>query len=341
MTSWWRLAQALLVPLSAAVLATTTGAVAHAGRPTGRGPVVTGYAIESLSSAALVRNAPGLATVTVAGTMLHPGGASSTSPTPDARRLLRTAHRHELRAEIILSNYSNALGDFDPAAAHGLLSNAAHRRAVVRSLARAVRRQGWDGVNVDLERVRPDDAAGLVDLTRRLRARLPARARVSIDVSARTSREAYRAAGYHLGALAEHVDLVQLMTYDQHGPTWTGPGPIGALDWQRRALAAAAALVPPERLDVGVAGYGYTWPTTGTGRSVTVAQARRRVEADGATPTWDDAAGEWTATLSNGTVLWWSDARSLELRRALATELGLHGLAVWRLGSADPLAEVR
>ncbi len=337
MSSWWRLASALLVPWAAALLVTTTGSRCYGAEDGAPAPVVAGYAIESLSSAALVRNAPGLATVTVAGTMLRPGGSSTTSPTPDARRLLRTAHQHGLRAEIILSNYSDLLGDFDPAAAHGLLSSVANRRAVVASLVRSVRRQGWDGVNVDLERIRPGDAAGLVDLARRLRARLPARAQVSVDVSARTSREAYRASGYRLGALAAHVDLVQLMTYDQHGPTWSDPGPIGALDWQRRALSAAATLVPPGRLDVGVAGYGYTWPTTGSGRSLTVAQARRRVEADGASAAWDEASGEWNATLSDGTVIWWSDARSLELRRTLAVELGLHGLAVWRLGSADPL----
>ena len=35
--------------------------------------------------------------------------------------------------------------------------------------------------------------------------------------------------------------------------------------------------------------------------------------------------------------MWWSDGRSYVLRLALATELGLHGVALWRLGSADPL----
>lgn len=48
-------------------------------------------------------------------------------------------------------------------------------------------------------------------------------------------------------------------------------------------------------------------------------------------------AVEWTATLPGGDVVWWSDSASYDRRRALATELGLHGLALWRLGSADRL----
>jgi spore germination protein YaaH len=36
--------------------------------------------------------------------------------------------------------------------------------------------------------------------------------------------------------------------------------------------------------------------------------------------------------------MWWSDGRSIALRQQLAIELGLHGIALWRLGSADPLA---
>ena len=94
------------------------------------------------------------------------------------------------------------------------------------------------------------------------------------------------------------------MTYDLHGPTWSGPGAIGDLRWQRRSLDAALERVPAGKLDLGVAGYGYTWPEVGTGTSLTVRQARRMVEDDGVTPQWREDEGEWTATLGNGTVLW-------------------------------------
>src|SRR5205823_5854004 len=105
-----------------------------------------------------------------------------------------------------------------------------------------------------------------------------------------------------------------LMAYDQHGPTWTKAGPVGGLPWCREVLGVLLADVPAAKIDLGVAGYGYTWPRQGTGRYLTDAQARRLVARDGAEPRWDATQGEWTARLSDGTVLWWSDHRSTRER---------------------------
>ncbi len=300
-------------------------------------PVVTGWVLGSSGGRVIETNAA-LDQVDVVGASLRPDGRSITSPGADERRLLALAHERGLRAELLLGNYSNRLGDFDPRAAHRLLSSATHIGRVARRVAGVVEAQGWDGVNVDLELVRRSDAAGLVLLLGRLQAELAPEETVSVDVSAATSLNRYRARGYDLAGLGEAADVVVLMTYDFSGPAWSPPGPIGPLDWQRRAAEAALAVIPAAKLDLGIAGYGYTWPRGRTGRSVTVRAARRLVEQDGARAVWRAEEGEWTARLSDGTVLWWSDARSYRLRLRLAGDLALHGVAVWRLGSADPIA---
>ena len=302
--------------------------------------VVTGFVLGSSHVRVLEESAGALGQVDVVGTILRPDGRRVSTPGADARRLLGRSHRLGLRAELLLSNYSNRLEDFDPRAAHRLLSRRDRLDRVVARLASLVARQGWDGVNVDLERVRAADAAGLVALVEGLQAAMPAAKTVSIDVSASTTRAGYRRRGYRLAALGRAADVVALMTYDYSGPAWSRPGPIGPLGWQRRAVRTALLEVPRERLDLGVAGYGYTWPrpSTGrTGRSIAPRAARRLVRRDGANAVWRTAYGEWTARLSDGTTLWWSDARSYRRRVRLARDLGLHGLAVWRLGSADPL----
>lgn len=53
--------------------------------------------------------------------------------------------------------------------------------------------------------------------------------------------------------------------------------------------------------------------------------------------TWHPRAGEWSARVAKGTV-WWSDHRSYVRRVALADDLGEQGVAIWQLGSADPLS---
>ena len=71
-----------------------------------------------------------------------------------------------------------------------------------------MRDAGWDGVNVDLERVRASDGDGLVALVAALQQRMPAERTVSVDVSAATSVAGYRARGYRLAGLAAHADSV-------------------------------------------------------------------------------------------------------------------------------------
>jgi spore germination protein YaaH len=298
---------------------------------------VTGWALDSASKDLVVANADGISTLSVVGATLRPDGGNVVAPTRGATWLRRVARRQGLRAELLISNYSNRLGDFDPHLAHSLLANPANRSFVAVRLAHLLDRTGWDGVNVDLERVPRRDAAGLTAFVRELQAVLPAEATVTVDVSGSTSRQGFRSRGYQLAALGRAADVVKLMTYDYSGPTWSGPGPIGPLPWQRKVVETALRLVPREKLDLGVAGYAYTWPRHGTGRSISVARARTLVRDHGAQARWHRTAGEWSATLSNGTRLWWSDRRSYRHRVALAQEYGLHGLAVWRLGSADTL----
>lgn len=327
-----------IVLLSLALSLPLTGNVAPPGAAAARQDhEVTGWVLPSAANRLVHQSADGLTTLAVVGVGLRPDGASTAPVTADMLRLARAGRRNGLRTELLVSNYSNRLGAFDPRALHRLLDRPRHVRQVAERLARAVRRGPWDGVNVDLERVRAADGDGLVRFVAALQRAMPARRTVSIDVSASTSLRAYRAHGYRLRGLARHVDVVDLMAYDYSGPTWSGPGPIGPLPWQRAAVRALLRKVPSHQVQLGVAGYGYTWPETGTGRSLSPRAARRIVREDGADAEFRRKVGEWAATLSNGTEIRWSDGRSYRLRVRLAHRLGLRGTAVWRLGSADPL----
>lgn len=342
----------LLRPAAAALLAlaTVAGTAATTAVPTAVAAVagsaapvdtadlaVTGFALGSLRNGTLDRDADVLDTVTVAGVGLRAAGDSVAPTTPDMARVRAAAEARGLATELVVSNYSNRLEDFDPRAVHRLLDDPDHVAAVARQVADRATDGGWGGVNVDLERVRASDAAGLTDFVEAVDDALPQTSTVSVDVSAATSTRQYRQRGYHLGGLGRAADVVVLMTYDLHGPTWSGAGPVGDLRWQRRAVEAASEHVDPARLDLGVAGYGYTWPRRGTGRTLTPAGARRLAERDGVRPRWHADSAEWSVVLRDGTRIWWSDGRSYRTRVRLADRLGLHGVAVWRLGSADPL----
>lgn len=330
----------IAVPAAVAAAAVAIGAPALAapGSRASTALPVTGYAEDGTATSVVDASAAALATVGVDGVNITSTGTSVPAPGSGDLKLLNEARNKHLRAEFLVGNYSTAIGDFDSTAAHDLLSSKTNTSRVVASLVSAVTKQGWDGVTVDLEAINGQDRAGLVSFVTALKKAMPQGKTVSLDVTAFTSAQEYLDNGYDLAALGAVLDRVALMAYDEHGPTWNGVGPIGGLPWQRQCLDVLLTQVPAAKVDLGVAGYGYTWPTQGTGVQVSDSQARAMVKADGSTATWNATQGEWTATLHDGTVMWWSDATSWPLRVSLAQSYKLHGLALWSLGLSDPLS---
>ncbi|MDQ0744726.1 spore germination protein YaaH [Clavibacter sp. B3I6] len=188
---------------------------------------------------------------------------------------------------------------------------------------------------MDLESLTGAHPTGLTRLVSGLKAALgPARS-VSVCLMATTGD--YRPLGYDLAALGRAADHVVLMAYDQHGPTWSGAGAVGGMPWVKAALEPVRKAVPAARIQLGIAGYGYTWPRTGEGRQLSDQGARDLVASQRAKAVWSVPQQEWHATLRDGTTVWWSDARSYDARVALAKQRGLGGVAVWSLGLSDPL----
>jgi spore germination protein YaaH len=96
--------------------------------------------------------------------------------------------------------------------------------------------------------------------------------------------------------------------------------------------------VPADKIDLGQAGYGYIWRPKGA-HAVSDAKARALVAKDGATAHFDNKVGEWVAYLSDGSTMWWADARSMAMRMAFVRGAGIHGIAVWDLGQSDPITQ--
>jgi spore germination protein YaaH len=341
-----RLLIAMLAFVALLVLALSTGWGTQAGKGaralasahTSSGLAVTGYQQQEDAPAFIDRSAAALDTVGVDAVNLNSSGSQVSRVGASALRQLARSHADHLHATLLIANWDNNINDFSEPIAHRLLGSPAHIKSVARRLVSEVKAAGFDGVAVDIESLMPRDTRGLVSFVKLVRRLLPARDQVSVDVSNSTSASDYRAAGYDLRALGRAANVIALMAYDEHGPWEKTPGPIGELSWQRAGLSALLEQVPAAKVDLGVAGYGYAWRNHHPTVTVSDAQARKLVADDRASARFDAYAGEWTATLSDGSTLWWSDGRSYPLRVTLARSLHLHGMAVWALGLSDPLA---
>ncbi len=298
-------------------------------------PVITAFIPSWADQADQDASKAAIDMVAIQGIDIAQGGAAITAPAADV--LGQLAHAHELgkKAEVLLVN--EGPDGFSDDVAKSMLGTKANRDAAAASLAGIVQQYGFDGVMFDLEELSPADAKGLTAFAAALRAAVGPGIHLDAAIQPSTSAAAYPKHGYDLAGLLKSLDNITVMAYDQHGTfNPANPGPIGELSWQRKVLAAVLLTAEPGQVDLGVAGYGYRWASDGV-HTVGDARARRLVAAATTTPTFDAVRGEWTATLPDGEVFWWSDAQSIAMREQLAASLGLHGVAVWSLAVSDPI----
>ncbi|MEO6115297.1 MAG: glycosyl hydrolase family 18 protein [Pseudolysinimonas sp.] len=299
-------------------------------------PLVTAFEPSWDDATTLKASKAAVSMVAISGIDIVDGGAAVSAPTAGVIRLVTLAHQLGKKAEVLLLNYEAGTG-FSDDVAKSMLSTKANRDAAAASLAGVVAQYGLDGVMFDLEQLRADDADNLTAFAATLRADVGPGIHLDAAIQPSTSAAGYAHRGYDIAGLLTSLDTLTVMAYDQHGTfNPTNPGPVGELTWQRKVLAALLLNAKPAQIDLGVAGYGYRWAADGA-HTVGDVRARRLVAAGHVTPTFDAVRGEWTATLADGQVFWWSDARSIAVREELAASLGLHGVAVWSMALSDPV----
>jgi spore germination protein len=326
---WWTL------PATSLLCAGMVGIVTASSQAAGSGLPVLGFQSDSNPASLIDENANAMSLVGIDGINLTGPGQVSGPGSADLAQEAR-ARADGLPAVLLVGNWSPRINDFSEKLAHATLGYVAAVRQAASAVAEDVIKERWAGVSVDLESLAPRDRAGLDQFVADLRALLPGPYSLTVCVEAFTSVSAYPANGYDLPALASNSNQIVLMTYDDHGPWENTPGPIGPLSWQRASVHALESSVPADQIFLGAANYGYAWRPHAND-NLSVSRARALAARWHAQPRWVASVGEWTAKLRDGSTLWWSDRRSVALRIRLARALGVHGVAVWSLGSGDPL----
>jgi spore germination protein len=147
----------------------------------------------------------------------------------------------------------------------------------------------YPGFDLDLEAVDPADRDALTIFVQQLSTALHEQGKVlTLAIPAKDRDVTVGWAGaYDYAALGASADLVTIMAYEYRGP-FSGPGSVAPYDWVDRVLSFATAQIPPEKVLLGVAFYGYDWNTTSGGaRSVGYPLAAALAERYAAAPSFD------------------------------------------------------
>ena len=162
------------------------------------------------------------------------------------------------------------------------------------ALIAAVSAKNLDGVNFDFEGEGSGDQKGLTRLITQVSAALhAANPHWQVTMATYASSAADPGGFYDIAALAPAVDGFFVMAYDMNNmqtPSPTAPL-VGGGYTDTEALQQFTAVVPPQKVILGVPYYGYDWPTTNgtltaqaTGGEIP-AQRRRRSPRPAIPPT--------------------------------------------------------
>ncbi|PZE90632.1 hypothetical protein DEJ00_07570 [Curtobacterium sp. MCLR17_039] len=162
---------------------------------------MTGFQPENADTTLVDANAAAMDVVGVDGLLLDRTGSKVTAPSRAAEAQRNRAHADGLTAQLLVSNYSEADGDFSEPIARKLLTSPANRARVVRSLAADVASGGWDSIMIDLEALTSAEKPGLTAFARELRAAVGDDVRLDIALSASTTAAGYARMGYDVRAL--------------------------------------------------------------------------------------------------------------------------------------------
>jgi spore germination protein YaaH len=251
---------------------------------------------------------------------------------------------------------------FDKTAIHTLLASDKAQSAMIRSLIDECKQNGYDGFQLDFENILWSDRDALSALVKRIADALhQEHLQLQIAVVPNAPGHPGHAAfdkwifsdwrgAFDLKAIEESVDLICLMTYDQH-TRWTTPGPVGGWMWTNANLDYALKVVPREKLSLGIALYGYHWFTGDPGLKekeqkpnitaayISAINAQSLRDTYNGQEQWDvqdhtayfffyrDQMREW---------IFYTEKRGFADRYNLAKENRLQGICAWVLGEEDP-----
>lgn len=263
-------------------------------------------------------------------------------PMPD--QLAReTARSMSVGVLLCVTNFDG--NNFNTELAHTILASQPLRNKVYDAIEQELTAKGFRGINIDFEHMRPTDRPLYNEFIRDLHARMhPKGYSVSIAMGPKTSDEPQAAwmGAFDYRTLGSIVDFLMLMTYEWG---WVGGPPmaIAPIDQVRAVLDYALSVIPPEKILMGFATYGYNWriPDTpnnlATGISPNKAQnvaiekgATVRFNPFSASPMFHYYAG------SQEHEVWYEDPKSILAKFHLVYEMNLRGISFWVLGQPFP-----
>ncbi len=266
------------------------------------------------------------------------------TPINDAA-ILTESKQHRIAPLLVVTNFAS--GNFDTELVDTIVTDTALQDKLIGSITAVLKEKGYYGVNVDFERISPENKENYNNFLRRLVAALHPMGYVVSTALAPKSSDVQTGAwhGAHdYKAHGEIMDFVIIMTYEWG---WSGGPPyaVAPVDLVEDVIRYAVSVIPSRKIMMGMPLYGYDWqlpfmPHGKWARRISPQDALRiaaergaeiRFDAQTASPTF-----KYYDDNNNQHEIWFEDARSVRAKLLLVNKYDLRGVSYWLLGVSFP-----
>lgn len=221
-----------------------------------------------------------------------------------------------------------------------LFSNTLTRRKLIASIVNEIVTYGYDGINIDFEKIDKDTGIHYVQFLRELSIECR---RLGVVLSIDNYVPMPHSKHYDRHEQGIVADYVIVMGYDEHYNGQGEAGSIASLDFVRNGIVNTIAEVPADKVINALPFYTRLWEeyTDESGQNVvygkayTMTGAQKKIEELSINLLWSENLGQYVGECDIDDVhysIWMEDARSIEEKMKIVKENGIAGVAGWSLG---------
>ncbi len=261
----------------------------------------------------------------------------------EVNELLGFSKQNNLGNYVLIHNLLYGSSTTSKNVVHQALADPQKRWKLVTNIFNLVNNQGYTGVTIDIENIYPDDRGLYVQFLKELSSQFqPAGLKIISCVPSRTTDKSMGVWGdnFNYTAIGQYADQLVVMAYDEH-ISGSDPGPIASKQYVEEIVKYSLTKLPPEKILLGVAGYGFDWNTgNGTSRYISYQMAMDTARQYNKQIQWDASrqVPYYGYTDKNGSrhSVYFENASSLAAKLDIVNNFNLAGIAIWRLGMEDP-----
>jgi spore germination protein YaaH len=275
----------------------------------------------------------------------HPGSLIDSVTADHKRKVIQSAHIKHLKVYMVVHNLLYETVEKGKQVASNVLDNNKNRNVFIQNTRNEMKKFNYDGINIDMENLYLTDRDSFSQLIKELSDALHRDGKVvTVSVPANTgdSRANPWSPWFDYEKLGQYSDGLMIMTYDEHNPR-TKPGSTASIDWTDATIKYALKHgVPPSKILLGIAGYGWNWDTTaGKAKYSSYEELMGQKTKYKAKVLWDSRSQTphfgYVDEEQHSHQAWFENSHSLQIKLDLVEKYNLRGIGIWRLGLEDPM----